>query len=120
MLKSSILVSFPRDAVEETPPANTGETGSVPGSGRYPGVGSANPLQYSYLGNPMNKSLVGCSAWGCKQADMAEHVHTKAALTGSFIPLSLSSSEYLSGRYYMQDAVLASRKVALNPAEFPF
>ena len=77
MLKSSILVSFSRDAVEETLPANTGETGSIPGSGRYPGVGSTNPLQYSYLGNPMNKSLVGCSARGCKQADITEHVHTR-------------------------------------------
>ena len=70
MLKSSILASFPRDAVEETPPANTGETGSIPGLGRSPGIGSTNPLQYSYLGNPMNKSLVGCSPWGRKQADM--------------------------------------------------
>ena len=38
-------------------PANRGEAremGSVPGSGRYPGGGKGNPLQYSCLGNPMD------------------------------------------------------------------
>ena len=39
-------------------PANAGEArdvGSVPGSGRSPGVGNDNPLQYSCLGNPMDR-----------------------------------------------------------------
>ena len=31
-------------------PANSGETGSIPGSGRSPGEGNGNPLQYSCLG----------------------------------------------------------------------
>ena len=33
---------------------NAGDRGSVPGSGRSPGEGNGNPLQYSYLGNPMD------------------------------------------------------------------
>ena len=32
-------------------PANAGELGSIPGSGRHPGEGNGNPLQYSYLEN---------------------------------------------------------------------
>ena len=39
-------------------PANAGATrdmGSVPGSGRSPGEGNANPLQYSCLENPMDR-----------------------------------------------------------------
>ena len=32
-------------------PANAGDTGSIPGSGRFPGEGNGNPLQYSCLGN---------------------------------------------------------------------
>ena len=36
-------------------PANAGDTGSIYGSGRSPGEGNGNPLQYSCLGNPMNK-----------------------------------------------------------------
>ena len=34
---------------------NTGDVGSVPGSGRSPGEGSGNPLQYSCLENPMDR-----------------------------------------------------------------
>ena len=36
-------------------PANPGDTGSIPGLGRSPGEGNGNPLQYSYLGNPMDR-----------------------------------------------------------------
>ena len=32
---------------------NAGDPGSIPGSGRYPGEGNGNPLQYSCLENPM-------------------------------------------------------------------
>ena len=31
---------------------NTGDPGSIPGSGRFPGEGNGNPLQYSCLENP--------------------------------------------------------------------
>ena len=36
-------------------PANVGDTDSLPGSGRSPGEGTGNLLQYSYLGNPMDR-----------------------------------------------------------------
>ena len=36
-------------------PANAGDVGSIPGSGRSPGEGNGNPLQYSCLGNPMDR-----------------------------------------------------------------
>ena len=39
----------------KNPPANAGDTGSVPRLGRYPGEGNGNLLQYSCLGNPMNR-----------------------------------------------------------------
>ena len=44
--------------VIKNPPANAGDigdTGSIPGSGRSPGGGHGNPLQYSCLKNPMDK-----------------------------------------------------------------
>ena len=34
---------------------NMGDLGSIPGLGRSPGEGNDNPLQYSCLGNPMNR-----------------------------------------------------------------
>ena len=36
-------------------PTNAGDLGSVPGSGRSPGEGNGNPLQCSYLENPMDR-----------------------------------------------------------------
>ena len=41
--------------VVKNPPANAREAGSIPGSGRFPGEGNSNPLQYSCLGNPMDR-----------------------------------------------------------------
>ena len=46
--------------------------GLIPGSGRSPGEGIGYPLQYSYLENPMNISLVGYSPWGYEDSDMTE------------------------------------------------
>ena len=39
----------------KNPPANVGDVGSIPGSGRSPAEGNGNPLQYSCLGNPMDR-----------------------------------------------------------------
>ena len=43
---------------------NAGDLGSIPGSGRFPGEGNGNPLQYSCLENPMDGG-----AW-CRQLSM--------------------------------------------------
>ena len=43
---------------KKNPPGNAGDVrdaGSVPGSGRSPGGGHGNPLQYSYLENPIDR-----------------------------------------------------------------
>ena len=39
----------------KNPPANAGDVGSIPGSERPPGEGNGNPLQYSCLGNHMDR-----------------------------------------------------------------
>ena len=50
----------------KNPPANTGDSGLIPGSGRSPGERNGNPLQYSCLGNPMDRgacwAIVHCVA----------------------------------------------------------
>ena len=53
-----IIPDFPGGPVVKNPPANAGargDVGSVPGSGRCPGEEDGNPLQYSCLGNPMDR-----------------------------------------------------------------
>ena len=52
-------MGFPDGTVVKNLPVNTGgdarDTGSIPGSGRSPGGGNGNLLQYSCLGNPMDR-----------------------------------------------------------------
>ena len=49
------MVGFPGGSVVMNLPANAGDVGSIPGSGRSPGEGDGNPLQYSCLGNLRDK-----------------------------------------------------------------
>ena len=39
----------------KNPPDNVGDMGSIPGLERSSGEGNGNPLQYSCLGNPMDR-----------------------------------------------------------------
>ena len=60
---------------------DTGDTGSIPGSGRSPGGGNGSPLQYSYLENPMNRGAWWATARGMAKSgtwlsDWA-HTHTR-------------------------------------------
>ena len=48
-----------------------GDQGSIPGSGRSPGGGNDNPLQYSCLENPMDRG-VWLQPRGCKKLDTTE------------------------------------------------
>ena len=52
-------------------PANAGDSGSIPGSGRYPGEGNDNSLQYSCLGIPVDRGAWQAtypSPWGPQRA----------------------------------------------------
>ena len=48
------MQSFPHSSVGKESDCNAGDLGSIPGSGRCPGEGNGNPLQYSCLENPMD------------------------------------------------------------------
>ena len=48
-------VGFPGDSGVKNMSANAEDMGSIPGSGRSPGGGNDNPLQYSCLENPMDR-----------------------------------------------------------------
>ena len=46
---------FPGDSVVKNLPASAGDMGVIPGLERSPREGNSNPLQYSYLGNPIEE-----------------------------------------------------------------
>ena len=69
-------LGFPDGSEGKASACNAGEPGSIPGSGRSPGEGNGNPLQYSCLENPMD----GEAWWaivhgGCKESDTTERLH---------------------------------------------
>ena len=52
-----------------------GDLGSIPGSGRSPREGNGDPLQYSYLENPMDGGTwLGYIPWGRKELDITEQL----------------------------------------------
>ena len=52
-----VKVGFPGGSVVKSLPANAGDADSIPGSGRSPGEGNSNPLQYSHPGNPKDRGV---------------------------------------------------------------
>ena len=64
-------MGFPGGTVVKNPPANAGDSGSIPGSGRSPREGNGNPLQYSCLENPMNGE-----SWWTAAHGIAEELDT--------------------------------------------
>ena len=80
---------FPSGAVVKNPPAKAGDTvdvGSIPGSGRSPGKGNGNPLQYSSLASSMDRGDWWATAhWVTKSQtrliyEARTHVHLSAFL----------------------------------------
>ena len=66
--KPKVWKGFPGGSVVKNPPVNARATGvacSVPGLGRSPGGGNGNPLQYSCLGNPMDRGAQRGAAHVC-------------------------------------------------------
>ena len=55
---------FPGDSVVKNLPANAGDVGSTPGSGRSPGEGNGNPLQYSCRIIPWTEKPGGLQSMG--------------------------------------------------------
>ena len=64
---------FPGGSVVKNLPANAGDEGSIPGSGRSPEEGNGNSLQYSCLENPMDGGVWQTAVRGiAKESDMTE------------------------------------------------
>ena len=67
-------MNFPGGSDGKVSVYNAGDPGSNPGSGRSPGEGNDNPLQYYCLENPMDRGAwrVTYSPWGHKGLDTNE------------------------------------------------
>ena len=56
--------------------ADAKDVGSFPRSGRSPGVGNGNPLQYSCLENSMDRQAWWATVHVVTRSDTTEHAHT--------------------------------------------
>ena len=56
-IKFSPVLGFPDDPVIKNSPGNAGDAGLIPELGRSPGELNGNPLQYSCLGNALERVL---------------------------------------------------------------
>ena len=74
---------YPLKIVIKNPPASAGDVrdvGSIPGSGRSPGRGNGNQLQYSCLGNPMDRKEPGGLRYTGSQRVGHNGAHTHTSL----------------------------------------
>ena len=55
VISIDVFYRFPGGSQSKEPACNVRDLGSIPGLGRSPGEGNDNPLQYSRLGNPMDR-----------------------------------------------------------------
>ena len=94
---------FPGDSDGKESACNKGNLGSIPGSGRSPGEGNNNPLQYSCLGEfHGQRSLAGYSPWSHKESDRTEQATLsffKSRSTSHYIPLDMTQQQVHSSQY---------------------
>ena len=64
----------------KNPSANVGDVGSIPGSGRFPGGGNGNLLQYSCLENSMDREAGRLQSIGSQKSQTQMSTHTKDVL----------------------------------------
>ena len=83
------LLGFPGGSDGNTSACNVGDPGLIPGSGRSPGEGNGNPLQYSCLENPMPRGTWWATVHGITKSQTQLSDFT-------FFPLSYHNDLFLS------------------------
>ena len=86
-------MGFPGGSDGKGSACSAGDPGSIPGSGRPPGEGNGNPLQYSCLKNPMDRP------WSRKESDMTERLILMSTITNMLMDSGfLVASELLGSQ----------------------
>ena len=64
-----VYINILHNSDDRATACNVGDPGSVPGSGKPPGEGNGNPLQYSCLGNPMDRGAWWATLHGVAKSE---------------------------------------------------
>jgi len=85
--------------VIKNPPADAGDTGSTPGSGKSPREGNGNPFQYSYLINSMDRGAWQATIHGVtKELDKTQQPNNNNSQTFKRVTRPLCASFSSSGK----------------------
>ena len=93
---------FPGGSHGKESACNAGNLGSVPGLGRSPGEENGNPLQYSYLGNPMDRGASWATVHGVARVrhnfvTKPYHTHTEQSVNLPAALLRTASAQLPKG-----------------------
>ena len=86
------LTLKPIDSVVKESACNAGVKDSIPGPGRFPGGGNGHPLQYSCLGNPMERGDWQAPVHSAAESDMTK-VTEHACTTSNKMELDFPYSQ---------------------------
>ena len=83
---TSMVIGLPGGSDGKESACNVGDSGLIPGSGRSPGEGNGNPLQYSCLENPMDRGARRATVYGVAKSqtrlsDLYNHIYEVSSTT---------------------------------------
>ena len=90
-----LCYGFPAGSVHLQCRRLAGDKGLIPGSGRSPGAGNGNPLQYSCLGNPMDRGSWQATVYGVAKSwtRLRMHTHPEAHMYMKFKEICIWCAE---------------------------
>ena len=101
----------------KNPPNNAGDVGSILGSGRSPGEGNGNPLQYSCLENPWTEEPGGLPSMGSQRVEHDLATEQQIFLWSNFMGPQMENLGGVKQKVFSSNAISSLGKTRLTQAK---